>query len=63
LSSPTARRDNVSHAFAVRPGAFTGKHVAIVDDVFTTGATVGAVARAVRAAGAKAISVAVLAHG
>lgn len=49
------RRDNVRGAFAVDPAAVRGRHVALLDDVITTGATVAELARAVRAAGASRI--------
>jgi ComF family protein len=49
-----ARRANVAGAFAAAP-AVAGAHVAIVDDVVTTGATVAECARALRAAGARRV--------
>jgi ComF family protein len=53
-----ARRANVSGAFAVvRPGALAGRHVLVVDDVMTTGATLAACLDALAAAGAKAAGV------
>ena len=45
----------------VRPYVFQNKHVLIVDDVLTTGATCEAAAKALKAAGAKRVSAAVFA--
>jgi len=50
-----ARRRNVADAFAVAR-RLDGLHVAVVDDVLTTGATLAAVAAALRAAGAARVS-------
>jgi ComF family protein len=55
-----AREDNVRGAFAVAAGRESdvfGKRIVLVDDVFTTGATVGAATRALRKAGASDITV------
>ena len=58
-----ARRENVKGAFRVRSGArLAGKTVLVVDDVMTTGSTLGEVARVLRAAGADRVVVAVLAR-
>jgi ComF family protein len=46
-----ARRRNLRGAFAVPAGARLPPHVALVDDVMTTGATLHAAARALRRAG------------
>jgi ComF family protein len=56
-----ARRENLRGAFACR-GALDGAHVAIVDDVMTTGATADAMARALRDAGASRIDAWVVAR-
>lgn len=50
------RRANLSGAFTVN-GRYDNLRVAIVDDVFTTGATATELARALRAAGAKTLEV------
>jgi ComF family protein len=49
------RRGNVRGAFAIDAGAVRGRHVALLDDVVTTGATMAELARAARAAGAMRI--------
>ena len=49
------RHQNVRDAFAIDAGAVRGRHVALLDDVITTGATMAELARAVRAAGATRI--------
>ncbi len=50
LDAPTRRR-NLRGAFAVRPGVALPAHVALVDDVMTTGATLHAAADALLRAG------------
>lgn len=54
--SRAARRRNMRGAFAVRTD-LAGQHVALVDDVMTTGATFDELARACRRAGAARIEV------
>ena len=50
---PEARRKNISRAFGVPcPGLVHGRTVLVVDDVMTTGATLGEIARTLKAAGA-----------
>jgi ComF family protein len=56
-----ARRRNVRRAFRVN-GDFTGRRVAIVDDVMTSGHTVNAVAQALRKAGAADVAVWIVAR-
>ena len=55
------RARNLRDAFAVH-GNLSGRHVAIIDDVMTSGATVTSLARALKCAGAEKISVWVLAR-
>jgi ComF family protein len=57
------RRENVRGAFCVRSGApLRGKHVLLVDDVMTTGATSNEAARALKRGGAARVTLAVLAR-
>ena len=61
--TPRQRRQNVRGTFSVSDAtAVSGKHVLIVDDIFTTGATVRAAAQALAKAGAATIWVATLAR-
>ncbi len=50
-----ARRRNLRGAFAVDPRAALPPHVAVIDDVVTTGATLHAAAQALRRAGAQRV--------
>jgi len=57
---PRAREENVRGAFSITPAgreALFGRRVVLVDDVYTTGATVAAVTRALKRAGAADITV------
>src|SRR5664279_61770 len=58
------RLENVRNAFAMRAGQrLNGERVVLVDDVFTTGATTGACARVLVAAGAGEVCVWTVARG
>ncbi len=58
--SAAERQANVAEAFAVRDGVddhrLLGKHILLIDDVFTTGATLSAAAAALYRVGATAVS-------
>jgi len=61
--SPRQRRLNVRGAFSVAdPAAVAMKHILIIDDIFTTGATARAAARALVEAGAASVWIATLAR-
>ena len=58
------RAANMKNAFAVHPGArLDQRRIVLVDDVFTTGATTSACARALRQAGAADVCVWTVARG
>jgi ComF family protein len=58
-----ARRESVAEAFAIRhPKLVAGQRVLLVDDVFTTGATVSACAAALKDAGAEEVFVLTIAR-
>jgi ComF family protein len=58
-----ARRESVHEAFeVVRPRLVEGERVLLVDDVFTTGATVSSCASALKAAGAQEVFVLTMAR-
>jgi ComF family protein len=58
-----ARKKNLRNAFALIPGAqIKGRHLALVDDVLTTGATAQALARLLMEAGAARVDVYCLAR-
>ena len=62
--SRSERMQNVRRAFALRrPARLNGRHIVLVDDVFTTGATSSACARVLRAAGAVEVCVWTIARG
>jgi ComF family protein len=61
--TPTQRRKNVRGAFKVSdPMAVRGRHVLLVDDILTTGATARAAAQSLIRAGAASVYVATLAR-
>lgn len=56
------RRRNLRQAFALRQGAVLPAHVVVLDDVFTTGATLAECARLLKRAGAPRVDVWALAR-
>ena len=61
--SASQRQDNMRDAFAVlQPEKIRGRHLALVDDVLTTGATCAALSRALLKAGARRVDVYCLAR-
>ncbi len=64
LLNGAARRRNVEGAFAVKPtGWVSGRSLLLIDDIMTTGATVDAVADALKQAGAHRVWVATVGRG
>lgn len=62
--SAEARSKNMRGAFAVRDASvFAGKRLVLLDDVFTTGATLDSCAKALRGAGAKDVIALAVARG
>jgi ComF family protein len=61
--TPRQRRSNVRGAFRVAdPDAVRSKHILVIDDIFTTGATARSVAQELRRAGAASVWVGTLAR-
>ena len=59
----TERLHNMRGAFRTRPEFdFAGRHILVVDDILTTGATCDEIAKILKRAGAATITVAVLAR-
>jgi ComF family protein len=59
--SRRGRHSNIKHAFAVR-GKLASAHIALVDDVMTTGSTVNELARVLKLHGAREVTVIVVAR-
>ncbi len=59
----TARQNNLKNAFKVIPNSVKYKSVLIVDDIYTTGATVDAMARCLKKAGVEKVYFATLCIG
>jgi len=62
LTDGASRRKNVSGAFRALPGAVEDRHVLLVDDVFTSGATLEECVRMLCEAGAASVRCAVFAR-
>ena len=61
--SPKERQKNIKNAFRVKdPKKIKGKHILLIDDVFTTGATVDECAKVLLKAGAKSVDVLTIAR-
>jgi ComF family protein len=61
--TPRQRRQNLRGAFRVAdPPTVADKHILVIDDIFTTGATARAAAQALASAGAATVRVATLAR-
>ena len=61
--TPRQRRKNLESAFrAPRPAQLAGRHVLLVDDVYTSGATARACSRVLMSAGAASVRVATVAR-
>ncbi len=60
--SKAARAENVQGAFRADKGAVNGKHLILIDDVLTSGATADTCARALLRAGAERVDVLVFAR-
>ena len=54
--NPRERQENVQGAFGAEPGWVAGRTVLLVDDVYTTGATMSSAADALLAVGARGVS-------
>ena len=57
LNTWSARRQNVHGVFHVEPTLIEGAHVALIDDVMTSGATAESLARLLKTAGARRVDV------
>lgn len=57
LDSRAARQANVKHAFHAKRAGVEHKHIAVIDDVLTTGATATAVANELYDAGAARVDI------
>lgn len=63
MRSRELRKENVRGAFAViNPGAVRGKHVLLIDDVYTSGATAREASSVLKSAGARRVIVLTAAH-
>lgn len=58
---PSQREANVKHSFTIRPVDLEGWQVVLIDDIKTSGATLGTCCKLLKASGARSIQVAVAA--
>lgn len=62
LLAEKARQQNVNNAFYVHPNKVNGLSITVIDDVLTSGATLSALAKALKKAGATTVNAWVLAR-
>lgn len=63
MLAPSERRDNIKNAFIISRNSVKLKTIIIIDDIYTTGATIDEAARALKEAGAKKVYFVTLAGG
>ncbi len=63
LLSKSSRKSNVERSFSADETVFSGKKILLIDDILTTGNTASECARALKAAGARSVTVLACARG